>query len=156
MIFMGSKSNENVSSKSGWACLQGWFVPQWILGVGAFVRRLKSWRQSHSCCLQEGVTLPSGWMFLLGLLTRTECAGPSALRSPQGRVPARLTVFRRQACFCWTKKGVLTVTLQTCWDTHRTPSWSFWPLQDGERQGCWRDMPAASRCHGSERWPLER
>lgn len=72
--------------------------------MGAFVRRLKGWRQSHSCCLQEGVTLPSGWMFLLGPLTRTERAGPSALRSPRGQVPARLTVFSGQACFCRTKK----------------------------------------------------
>lgn len=102
---MGSKSHENVSSKSGGAYMQAWFVLQWILGVGAFVRCLKSWRQSHSCCLQEGVTLPSGWMFLLGLLTWTERAGPSTLRSPRGRVPARLTVFRGQASFCRTKKG---------------------------------------------------
>lgn len=105
MIFMGSKSNENIGSESGWAYLQDWFVPQWISGVGAFVRCLKSWRQSHSCCLQEGVTLPSGWMFLLGLLTRTERAGPSALRSPRSRVPVRLSVFCGQPCFCQTKKG---------------------------------------------------
>lgn len=44
-------------------------------------------------------------MFLLGLLTRIERAGPSALRSPRGRVPTRLTVFCEQACFCRTKKG---------------------------------------------------
>lgn len=65
-----------------------------------------NWRQSHSCCLQVGVSLPSGSMFLLGPLTQTECTSPDTLGPPRGWVPVRLSVFVCQCVFvkqmgCW-------------------------------------------------------
>lgn len=53
---------------------------------------LVKWKQSLSCFLEVGVSLPSGWMFLLGPLTQTECTRPDTLGPPWGWVPVCVSV----------------------------------------------------------------
>ncbi len=69
--------------------------PALLLSVS--IHQGQAWRtaQSHSCCLEGGVSFPSGWMFLLGPLTLTECTRPDTLGLPRAQVPVHFCLYRR-------------------------------------------------------------
>lgn len=88
------------SKKAAWASCFG------LINLSPPGESFGNWRQPHSCCLQVGVSLPSGLISLLGPLTQTECTSPDTLGLPRGWDPVRLSVFVCQRVFvkqrgCW-------------------------------------------------------